>query len=72
MSAKDNLDLTITATTTEDIQIPISIKVEFPKGYGFYAVKVIQQLGQNPDDLYREMINKQDAATLAVLAQGKS
>ena len=67
MSDKDSIDFEVTATTADGVQVPMSLKVEFPEGYGLQAVKMIEKLPEYRNQFYEELIHRGDASVMTAL-----
>lgn len=67
----DTLEFEVTATATNGIVVPISIVVEFPKHYGLYAVKALEQIHAETGMFYRQLVNQGDMSVMTALAEMK-
>lgn len=61
------LSFDIDVTATNGVKVPLSIKVTYPDGYGFYAAKALEAMPDNMDGVYNELIHRNDASVLAVM-----
>lgn len=65
----DTLEFEVSATATTGIVVPVKIAVEFPKDYGLYAVKVLEQLGDDTAMFYQQLVHQQDLSVMRALAE---
>lgn len=65
---KETIEVEMKLTTSEGVIVPISVVVEYPRNYGFYAVKGVEGLAEQ-GQLYSQMINRNDLSTLRVMAE---
>ena len=61
------LSFDIDVTATSGVKIPLTIKVLYPEGYGFYAAKALEAMPNNMDGVYNELIHRHDASVLDVM-----
>ncbi|GLU58598.1 hypothetical protein [Paenarthrobacter ureafaciens] len=65
----EELSFDVDITATNGVKIPLTIKVTYPEGYGFYAAKALEAMPNNMDGVYNELIHRQDASVLRVMLE---
>ena len=71
MSKQSKFEMDMNITASDGVIVPVHITMAYPDGYGFYAVKGLQELGQQTGQLYQEMVSRNDLSTLIALAKAQ-
>jgi hypothetical protein len=62
-----DMTLDIKVTTPEQVILPVKVKVEYPEGYGLWAVQALARIPEYTNDLYYGLAQRQDASVMGAL-----
>lgn len=69
MSTAAPFEMDLTVTANDGVSVAVKITMEYPKDYGLYAVKALEQLANQTGALYQEMVTRNDLSVMLALAK---
>jgi hypothetical protein len=68
-----DISVAIKVTTPKEVVIPVKVTIQYPEGYGLWAVQALARIPEHANDLYHGLAMRGDASVMnALLEQGEN
>jgi hypothetical protein len=65
----DDIAVAIKVTTPKGVTVPIKVTIQYPEGYGLWAVQALAKLPEHANDLYHGLATRGDASVMNALLE---
>jgi hypothetical protein len=65
----DDISVAIKVTTPKGVTVPVKVTIQYPEGYGLWAVQALARIPEHANDLYHGLATRGDASVMNALLE---